>query len=299
MRGAPARVDLVGALAALAQDHRLAAFRLLSARGPAGMPAGAIAGQLAIAPSVLSFHLSQLVRAGLIQSWRAGRQIFYAANQTATETFLRFLVGDCCGGNPGLCADLAASLTTLREGTMTTPRIFNVLFLCTGNSARSIIAESLLRRLGAGKFNAFSAGSDPKGQVNAHAIEVLKAFNFPTDGLRSKSWSEFATPDAPNLDFVVTVCDNAEGEACPVWPGQPMTAHWGIPDPAAVDGTDLEKKRAFTEAYQAMHRRIGIFVSLPVSSLDEVSLQSRLRNIGQSGRAAEQKSTELSSVKST
>jgi ArsR family transcriptional regulator, arsenate/arsenite/antimonite-responsive transcriptional repressor / arsenate reductase (thioredoxin) len=289
MRGAPAKVDLIGALAALAQEHRLAAFRLLAARGPAGLPAGAIAAQLAIAPSALSFHLSQLERAGLIQSWRAGRQIFYAADQASTETFLRFLVGDCCGGNPALCTDLAASLATLKEGTMTAPRIFNVLFLCTGNSARSIIAESVLRRLGAGKFNAYSAGSDPKGQVNPYAIEVLKAYDFPTDGLRSKPWDEFATPDAPNLDFVFTVCDNAAGEACPVWPGQPMTAHWGIPDPAAVEGTDLEKKRAFTEAYQAMNRRIGIFVSLPIASLDEVSLQSRVRDIGQVDRLGERK----------
>jgi ArsR family transcriptional regulator, arsenate/arsenite/antimonite-responsive transcriptional repressor / arsenate reductase (thioredoxin) len=289
MRGAPVKVDLIGALAALAQEHRLAAFRLLVARGSAGLPAGAIAAKLAVAPSALSFHLSQLERAGLIQSWRAGRQIFYAADQAATAAFLRFLVGDCCGGNPELCTDLAASLTALKEGTMTAPRIFNVLFLCTGNSARSIIAESVLRRLGSGKFNAFSAGSDPKGQVNPYAIEVLRAYDFPIDNLRSKSWDEFAAPDAPNLDFVFTVCDNAAGEACPVWPGQPMTAHWGIPDPAAVEGTDIEKKRAFTEAYNAMNRWIGIFVNLPIASLDQVSLQSRVRDIGQMDRMGERK----------
>jgi arsenate reductase len=284
MRGSPAKVDVVGALAALAQEHRLSAFRLLTARGPAGLPAGTIAAKLAIASSALSFHLAHLERAGLVQSWRAGRQIFYAADQSATQVFLQFLVGDCCGGNPALCADLATALTSSKEGTMTTPRVFNVLFLCTGNSARSIIAESLLRRLGAGKFAAFSAGSYPKGQVNPHAIEVLKAYDFPTDGLRSKSWEEFAKPDAPNLDFVFTVCDDAAGEACPVWPGQPMTAHWGIPDPAAIEGTDLEKKRAFTQAYKAMSQRIGIFVNLPIASLDQVSLQARVRDIGMSDR---------------
>jgi len=287
MRGAPVKVDLVGALAALAQEHRLAAFRLLAARGPAGLPAGAIAAKLALAPSALSFHLAHLERAGLVQSWRAGRQIFYAADQAATQAFLRFLVGDCCGGDPTRCADLAASLQDPKEDTMTGPRIFNVLFLCTGNSARSIIAESILRRLGAGKFVAYSAGSQPRGQVNPLAIEVLKAFNFPTDGMRSKSWEEFATADAPNLDFVFTVCDDAAGEACPVWPGQPMTAHWGIPDPAAVEGSDVDKKRAFTLAYKAMNQRIGIFVNLPIASLDQVSLQSRVREIGRLDRRGE------------
>jgi arsenate reductase len=277
MSEAVARVDLVGALAALGHAHRLAAFRLLSARGPAGLPAGAIAGQLAIAPSALSFHLAALVQARLVTSWRVGKQVFYAADQGATEAFLRFLVTDCCGGNPVLCSDLAFALTN--EGSAMSTRVFNVLFVCTANSARSIIAESLLRRLGAGRFNAFSAGSQPRGQVNPGAIEVLKAFDHPTDGLRSKSWSEFAAAGAPVMDFVFTVCDDAAGEACPVWPGQPMTAHWGLPDPAGV-ADELERRRAFARTYRLLAHRIGIFVNLPVASLSQLALRNEVTKIG-------------------
>jgi arsenate reductase len=159
-------------------------------------------------------------------------------------------------------------------------RVFNVLFLCTGNTARSVIAESILRKEGRGRFRSFSAGSQPKGQVNPYAIRVLERAEYPTDGLRSKSWLEFASPDAPVMDFVFTVCDNAAGEACPVWPGQPMTAHWGIEDPAAVDGTDLEKEAAFVKAQRYLKNRIVAFANLPLSSIDKLSLGTRLREIG-------------------
>jgi arsenate reductase (thioredoxin) len=157
---------------------------------------------------------------------------------------------------------------------------FNVLFLCTGNSARSIMAEAILNRLGVGQFRALSAGSHPKGQVHPETIRLLQGLHHDTSGLRSKSWSEFAEPGAPLLDFVFTVCDNAAGETCPVWPGQPMTAHWGIPDPAEATGTPAEKALAFKDAYRMLERRIGIFVSLPLRSLDQLSLQRRLRDIG-------------------
>ena len=157
---------------------------------------------------------------------------------------------------------------------------YNVLFLCTGNSARSIIAEAILNREGRGKFRAFSAGSDPKGAVNPHTIRLLQRLNHDTSALRSKSWEEFAQPGAPKLDFVFTVCDDAAGESCPVWPGQPMTAHWGIPDPAAAQGTDAEIAVAFNEAYRMLNQRIGIFVALPMQSLDTLTLQARLRDIG-------------------
>ena len=160
-------------------------------------------------------------------------------------------------------------------------RMFNVLFLCTGNSARSIIAESLLRKLGTGQFQAFSAGSHPKGEVNPFAIKVLESFDLPTDNLRSKSWDEFATPGAPVMDFAFTVCDTAAAEQCPVWPGQPMTAHWGIEDPAAVEGTDIQKEAAFVLATKYLRNRISIFVSLPIRSLDKMSLNAKLREIGQ------------------
>src|SRR3984885_4723903 len=157
---------------------------------------------------------------------------------------------------------------------------FNVLFLCTGNSARSILAESILRKDGAGRFNAFSAGSHPKGKINPFALKVLEAYGYPTDGSRSKGWEEFAAPGAPVMDFVFTVCDSAAGEACPVWPGQPMTAHWGIEDPAAVEGTDIEKEAAFVAAFRYLKNRIGIFTHLPLRGIDKLSLGTKLREIG-------------------
>jgi arsenate reductase (thioredoxin) len=159
-------------------------------------------------------------------------------------------------------------------------RRFNVLFLCTGNSARSILAETILNTLGAGKFRAFSAGSQPKGEVNPHTLALLSSLGYGTAGLRSKSWSEFARPGAPALDFVFTVCDNAAGETCPVWPGQPMTAHWGVPDPAEATGAEAEVALAFRDAYRMLQQRIAVFAALPIRSLDALSLQQRLSEIG-------------------
>ena len=160
-------------------------------------------------------------------------------------------------------------------------RTYNVLFLCTGNSARSVLAEAILQKDGAGRFRAFSAGSQPKGQVNPFALKVLRSLGYPADGFRSKSWLEFAQAGAPQMDFVFTVCDSAAGEACPVWPGHPMTAHWGIEDPATVDGTDPEKEAAFTAAFRYLKNRISTFTNLPLASIDKLSLGTRLRDIGQ------------------
>lgn len=157
---------------------------------------------------------------------------------------------------------------------------YNVLFLCTGNTARSILAEGILRKDGAGRFNAFSAGSHPKGVVNPYALSVLESFDYETDGFRSKAWDEFTEPGAPRMDFVFTVCDAAAGEPCPVWPGQPMTAHWGIEDPAAVQGTDMERERAFVQAFRFLKRRIDVFLALPLASVDALSLKRRLDEIG-------------------
>lgn len=162
-----------------------------------------------------------------------------------------------------------------------TGRLYNVLFLCTGNSARSILAESILQKQGAGRFRAFSAGSQPKREDNPFALKVLRAMDYPVDGFRSKPWDEFATADAPKMDFVFTVCDSAAGEACPVWPGQPMTAHWGVEDPASVKGADVENERAFSQAAIYLKNRISAFISLPLSSIDHTTLQSKLRAIGQ------------------
>jgi arsenate reductase len=159
-------------------------------------------------------------------------------------------------------------------------KTYNVLFLCTGNSARSILAEAILQREGLGKFNAYSAGSQPKGEVHPYALDLLKQLNHSTKGFRSKSWDEFAVAGAPKLDFVFTVCDNAAAEVCPIWPGQPMTAHWGLPDPAAVEGTEAEKRLAFADTYRMLKNRISVFANLPMVSLDRLTLQTKLSAIG-------------------
>src|SRR5271163_1756912 len=170
---------------------------------------------------------------------------------------------------------------------MTANKIYNVLFLCTGNSARSILAESLLNHWGQGKFRALSAGSSPKGEVHPLAIDLLKRMNLPSEGFLSKSWDEFAAPGAPPIDFIFTVCDNAAGEVCPIWPGKPMTAHWGIADPAAVEGSEAEKAFAFRRAFKEVETRVKLFSSLPIDSLDAMTLQAKLRQIGKSSTATE------------
>ena len=166
-------------------------------------------------------------------------------------------------------------------------KVYNVLFLCTGNSARSILAESIMNKLGGGRFRGFSAGSHPSGRVNPLALDLLKQLDLPTEGLRSKSWDEFAGMDGIHFDFVITVCDSAAGEACPVWPGRPVTAHWGIPDPAAVEGTELEKKFAFSQAYKSMDRRIQLFLNLPMTSIDQLRLKEQMDAIGRSSALAD------------
>ncbi len=167
-------------------------------------------------------------------------------------------------------------------------RVYNVLFLCTGNSARSVLAEAILNKIGAGKFKAYSAGSQPKDHVNPNTLHLLRRLGYDTTGFRSKSWAVFTQPTAPDLDFVFTVCDDAAGETCPVWPGQPMTAHWGIPDPAAATGTDAEIASAFNDAYRMLHRRIEAFAALPIAALDSMTLQNKLRDIGRMAGATTQ-----------
>lgn len=159
-------------------------------------------------------------------------------------------------------------------------RVYNVLFLCTHNSARSVIAEAIINRLGGGRFRGYSAGSQPRGQVNPYALDLLAMNNYDVAGIRSKSWDEFAGPNAPRMDFVFTVCDDAANEVCPIWPGQPMTAHWGLPDPSRADGTEVEKRLAFADTHRMLYQRIGIFVNLPMASLDKLALQKRLHEIG-------------------
>ena len=165
-------------------------------------------------------------------------------------------------------------------------RIYNVLFLCTGNSARSILGESIVNQLGQGRFRGFSAGSQPKGEVHPYSLDLLSSLRFPVDGLSSKSWDVFAAAGAPPMDFIFTVCDDAAGEACPVWPGQPMTAHWGVPDPAPAQGSEIERRAAFRQAFAALENRIKVFLSLPIASLDRMTLQARLDAIGRTPPAA-------------
>ena len=210
----------LAAFGALSQETRLRIVRLLVQAGPEGVAAGVLGEATGVSASNVSFHLKELERAGLIGARRQARSIIYAADYPALA-------------NPSTPPD--------RRSPSMADRTYHVLFLCTGNTARSILAESILRKDGAGRFTSDSAGSRPKGAVNPFAIKVLDAYGYPTDGFRSKSWDEFAGPGAPAMDFVFTVCDGAAGEACPVWPGQPMTAHWGIEDPAAVEGSGIEK----------------------------------------------------------
>jgi arsenate reductase len=266
-------------LAALSQQTRLDAFRQLVAAEPKGLPAGEIARKLGVPQNTLSAHLNVLSHANLVRSARNGRSVVYRADLARLNALIRFLVEDCCGGAGCAGAELL-SLSKCEERKMTTDKTFNVLFLCTGNSARSIMAESILRQIGAGRFNVFSAGSHPKGEVHPYALLTLEKMGFPYEGFRSKSWDEFAAPGAPQMDFVFTVCDNAAGEACPLWPGQPMTANWGIEDPAAEEGSDIDKQRAFALAFRYMKNRIQQFCAIPLHRLDKLAVGKRLREIG-------------------
>lgn len=253
------------------------------------MCAGEIADAVDGRQNTVSTNLAILVRAGLIRSIREGRSIRYFANLDGMSGLLSFLMEDCCDGNPEACAPVVRSLArtrTTREVLME-GRMFNVLFLCVGNAARSIMAEAILNRWGGDKFHAYSAGSNPRGEVHPYTLDLLRQQNFDPELARSKSWGEFAGEAAPKLDFVFTLCDDAAAEACPVWPGQPMTAHWGLPDPLTATGTEAERRLAFADAFRMLNNRISIFVSLPLARLDQLSLQTRLDDIGRTDDAAQ------------
>ncbi len=267
-------------LSALAQDTRLDIFRHLAQTGP--QPAGQVGERFGLPLATLSFHLKTLQQAGLLDCRREGRQLIYQARCNVIVELMAYLTEHCCN-LPALDAATLIPIPTLtrKPAVMNQEAIYNVLFLCTGNSARSILAEALLNHLGQGRFHAYSAGSHPTGQVNPYALKLLSAQGLPTEGLRSKSWDEFAQPDAPSIDFVFTVCGNAAGETCPIWPGQPMKAHWGVDDPAAVTGDDVQRMLAFRKAFRELENRIKIFVSLPIQSLDKIKLKAQLDEIGQ------------------
>jgi arsenate reductase len=272
--------DVVRICEALAQPTRLQTYRLLVRYLPYGLPAGDIARLLAVPHNTLSTHLNHLERAGLVAARREGRSIIYAATSALLQEVVGWLLADMSASHEAANLSLAEPSFPQRRPDPMTDRVHNVLILCTGNSARSVLAEAILNREGKGRFRAFSAGSKPKGNPNPYALELLTSLGYETDSLRSKNWSEFSQAGAPQMDFVLTVCDSAAGEACPIWPGHPLTAHWGIADPATVDGTDAEKRAAFMEAYRRLASRITAFVNLPIDSLDLARLKEQLAGIG-------------------
>lgn len=269
----------IAGFSALAQPMRLAALRELVAAHPHGLVAGELAARLDALPNSLSANLSVLAQAGLVTTERQGRSIRYHARPDHIAALAAFLLRDCCGGRPGLCGPSLDRLITQSEAAMT-ERPFNVLFLCTANSARSLIGEAILNADPSGRFRGFSAGSQPAAAPNPCTIQLLERLGYPTAGLRSKSWDEFAAPDAPQMDFVFTVCDSAANETCPIWPGHPISAHWSIPDPGAATGTEAEIAHAFNRAHRLLATRIGLLAALPVETLGRNSLQSEVENIG-------------------
>ncbi len=266
--------DVSNQLATLGHAQRLSVFRMLMRRYPDKVPAGELASQLDIKASTLSNYLNALLRADLVAQERVGTSLLYSIDTKNVQHMLGFLLNDCCRGRPDICMPLEQG-----NGTVT-DRKFNVLFICVGNSARSVFAESLLRDIAGDRFNVYSAGTRPFSELNPFAVQVLKDKGHDTDVLRSKNVAEFSGPDAPDLDFVFTVCNKAANEECPAWEGQPISGHWGMEDPVKAEGTDAEKSLAFQNAYGALKRRIQAFTSLPVESLDRIALQAAVDDIG-------------------
>lgn len=263
-------------LAALGHPARLAAFRLLARRAPQGVPASEIAAALRVGASTMSAHLDQLVRAGLIGRTRHGRSIHYAFDTAGAGDLVAYLLGDCCRGRP----DIAAAALPPEDANPMPATGFNVLFVCTGNSARSIFAEAILRQDGKGRFNAFSAGTKALSAIHPRTLPVLRTHGYATDDLFSKNVAEFEGPEAPRFDFVFTVCDRSANEDCPPWPGQPIAAHWGVPDPATVEGSAAEQDQAFTTAFLTLRQRVRTLVVLPMAPLGRISLQRFVDAIG-------------------
>ena len=266
----------IHAFTTLGHPGRMAVFRLLMRFAPQGVRPTEIAGALDLKPNTLSHHLADLTAAGLVTVERQGRSLFYSVDLGTTEGLIGYLALDLGRARPDLLAPL---LSSPRNPAMRDTG-FDVLFLCSGNSARSIFAEALLRDLGNGKFQAFSAGTRPGTELNPFALDVLRRNGHDVTGLRSKHISEFQQPGSIVMDFVFTVCDTAAAEECPPWPGQPITGHWGLPDPVKATGTDAEKALVFAQTYAALRRRITAFVELPFDSLSRLSLQSRVDAIG-------------------
>ncbi|WP_137125934.1 metalloregulator ArsR/SmtB family transcription factor [Roseomonas sp. HF4] len=271
------------AFAALGQATRLELMRALLSAGPNGLPAGSIASQLGVPSSTLSFHLRALEQAGLVQATRQGRLLLYAPRIAALRALFAILAEACCAGDPGRCGDLARLLPpTTPEDTAMVPPAFNVLFLCTRNSARSIMAEAILAGLQGGRFRAFSAGSAPAPEGPLpEVLAQLRSLGHDVAALRSKSWDEFTAPDAPRMDFVIALCDTLNLQACPDFEGTHVSAAWPLPDPAKFTGSATERATLLNELYAALHRRLSIFASLPFESLDRMALKARIDELAQ------------------
>lgn len=269
---------LTDRLAILSHPQRMAVFRLLMRRCPDELPAGEIAEALKLKASTASVYLSALTQAGLISQRRDRTRLLYAINLNAAHEVVAGLFVDCCRGRADLCPPQFSDL--LRSISPMTDKKFNVLFVCTGNSARSIFAETVLRDRAGDTFIAYSAGTEHRSELNPFAVELLKSKGHDVSLLRSKNIVEFQSADAPQMDFVFTVCDRAANEECPAWPGQPVSGHWGMPDPVKAEGTDAEKRLAFHQTYGALHNRIMAFSALPFENLDRASLQKRVDDIG-------------------
>ncbi len=275
----------IALFAALAHPQRLTAFRLLMRCGIDGLAAGDLAQRLAINPSALSFHLKDMEAAGLVCPRRVGRRIIYRADLSIGGKLAAFLQRDCCAGLAAF-SSLPDVPANPQDHAMLTPP-YRVLVLCTGNSARSILGERLVSSLGHGTFIGFSAGSSPKGMPNPLALATLRAHGHDVDGLRSKSWDEFAVPGAPPVDIVITVCDQAAGEACPVWPGHPVSAHWGLADPSDVEGNEAERLAAFELAYRRLRQRVEGLVALPLHTMEPTTIRATLQSIHADAAARE------------
>lgn len=260
-------------LATLGHPQRITIFRMLMRRYPDSVPAGELAAQLDIKSSTLSSYLNALQRANLITQKRSGTSLLYSVDMQNVQHMLNYLIVDCCRGRPDVCLPMNA--TVPQSGN----RTFNVLFVCTGNSARSIMAEALLRSLGGARFNVYSAGTRPASEPNPAAMQVLRDKGYDTSCLHSKSVDAFSKPDAPKMDFVFTVCNQAANEECPTWDGQPISGHWGMPDPTLIEGTAAERTLAFQSAYGGLKRRIEAFTALPFETLDRIALQSAVDDI--------------------
>ena len=271
------------AFAALSQETRLDLMRLLISVGATGLPAGDLGVRLSLPGSTLSFHLAALERAGLTHSTRHGRQIIHAVRLAGLRQLLAFLTETCCGGRPDLCGDLARLLPPFPDEDQGMTPAFNVLFLCTHNSARSIMAEAILRQIGGNRFQAYSAGSDPNDAPNPEVIDKLRAFGHDIGALHSKSWHQFTGSDAPRMDFVIALCDTLDGQTCPDFSEFAVTGAWPLPDPVKFTGNATERATLLNELYASLRRRLEIFTALPFASLDRMAIKARLDEIAGNG----------------